>query len=125
METWYTYGHGQASPKPEGFWVEIADLCIRLADTMGAYELEYQEQITPVMSRKPIPEFINWLHWRTAAMSTHEGTWSSNVQTMISSVLNNCFDAARVHGEIDLFAVIREKMAYNATRPIRHGGLLA
>lgn len=115
METWYSGNTSEALrsggvPKPEGFWVELADLVIRVADAAGAHKIDalcccYQYPPAGTAS------FICYLHRLIADKDFTLATGS-------------CFYFAQ-ENEHDLWATIREKLAYNATRPHRHGGKLA
>lgn len=123
METWYApqpdYG-SERPPKPEGFWVEIADLLIRLADTCGAYMREVDDFGVSVSDCNPdsltVPEFINSLH---ESIVEFRDDWESP-DIYAGCMFDESFAFARAHN-IDLWAVIEEKMAYNATRPWKHG----
>lgn len=76
MALWFSengervYGDGKTSVdpgqrlltwKPEVFWIEIADLCIRLADTMGAYGWAYSPPARVAVFTE-LPDFIGELH---------------------------------------------------------------
>ena len=143
METWYSAGGTKLGPgdleyiathpehpraKPEGFWVEIANLCIRIADTMGAYGWEYRD--CHCLLWASLPEFISHLARLVGNMTfrnrltSDDSFWIDDSGRMASVVIGIVFATAEHHG-IDLLAVIREKMAYNSTQPVRHGGLRA
>ena len=102
METWYAEG----SAKPEGFWIKIADLLIRIADAVGAHREGMFETVSKYVDDISIPCFIVRLHVFIAARKD-------------SVALCECFARLR---KVDLYAVVRTKLAYNATRPYRHGG---
>lgn len=115
MATWYADPQAVLSgklPKPEGFFVELADLLIRMADAAGAHRIGVGEVYFDgpgfgvSMSRT-----ILKLHKLIARYDYEE-------------LINECFSLA-VNNNHDLWATIREKLAYNATRPYRHGGKLA
>ena len=101
METWYAEG----SAKPEGFWIEIADLLIRYADAVGAGREQYGYSCM-LMIKPSVAEFVVSLHRQI-------GT-NSNVAAF-------CEQFAGFH-VVDLYSAVRTKLAYNATRPYRHGG---
>lgn len=146
METWYSIdgqqiemdAQGEAVlrqtgrvAKPEGFWVEIADLCIRLADTMGAYGWTYRElrpcdheQLTSI--DWDIPRLISTLHVCVGCLNIHGNGeigagWEPECKLTASGTIHLCLLAARHHG-VDLLSLCELKMAYNTTRSHRHGG---
>lgn len=107
MATWYAEG----SAKPEGFWVEIADLLIRAADAAGAGR-DSSNRPSSLDSKifvGDFPRFIVSLH-RCIAI---DGRFRSL-----------CEDFAKSK-DVDLYAAVREKLRYNVTRPYRHGDKLA
>jgi len=112
MATWYADPQAVLAgklPKPEGFFVEIADLLIRIADAAGAHRIDVGEVYFDgpgfsVATSKAI--FI--LHNLIAKCDFEE-------------VIDECLSLA-ANNEHDLWATIREKLSYNATRPYRHGG---
>lgn len=111
--------------KPEGFPTELADFVIRLADWAASIgetcDLTYWE--TQVEFQKQVNESgvqckLAMLHALTDQCVT---SIVQNEPTFISSqVIPLAFTIAESIG-IDLPAIIEQKMAYNATRPIRHG----
>ena len=107
MSTWYAAG----SAKPEGFWIEIADLLIRIADAVGAgRETTGRGKVAPYGHFPGDASlFIVVLHCRIG-----------NVRSVISL----CERFASLNN-VNLYAAVREKLRYNATRPYRHGGKLA
>ncbi len=104
METWTN-----TDGKPEGFWVEIADLLIRMADSCGAGKHGY--------SQSKFPETFRFI--RTIASDITAIHWLISVEC--ESVVEYCLKFSK-RKKVDLFAIVRQKLAYNATRPHRHGG---
>jgi hypothetical protein len=103
MATWYA----DPLPKPEGFFVELADLLIRIADAAGAHRIECAEpRSQPVFHT--ISKNVLFLHGAIG-------------QCRWWTAVSDCFRIAKANNH-DLWATIREKLAYNATRPYRHGG---
>jgi hypothetical protein len=117
--------------KPEGFWIEIADLCIRLADTMGAYGWTYRDLRPSDCSQLDelnwsIPRLVSTLHICVGCLGIDDngdigGGWETGCQRSASGAIHLCMMAAKFHG-VDLLALCELKMAYNATQSHRHGG---
>jgi hypothetical protein len=115
MATWYSDPNavleGRLS-KPEGFYVELADLLIRIADAAGAHRIEVGE-----------------LYFSGPGFSMATNKTISRLHCLIgkcdpfrfADMINVCLSFAADNNH-DLWATIREKLAYNATRPYRHGG---
>jgi hypothetical protein len=107
--------------KPEGFWVEIADLVIRLCDTAGAYGRGFHESCFGLIVEERIPLFIFRLHSVVPTLLSAESCWTTEAFVTMSAIIQSCFTTATVHG-VDLWSLIQLKLAYNATREHRHGG---
>ena len=118
MATWYADSanvlRSGGIPKPEGFWVEIADLMIRIADYAGGCR-----DIWPIYTPRP-GDSISGRDCENVAMVISElhnliadGAFTILVETVLK--------VAEFH-KVDLWSIIREKLRYNATRPHRHGG---
>ena len=115
MATWYADSasvlRSGGVAKPEGFWVEIADLMIRIADYFGAKRFDV-EALSGIEYQganwNDIPAVMYYLH---SEMAFHGFLDATEI----------CEKFAAAHG-VDLYGVIREKLRYNATRPHRHGG---
>lgn len=115
--------------KPEGFWVEIADLLVRLGDTMGAYKWKYQDVSSQVMdmSKCDIPRFIFGLSATVSRMLDlidSDLPWMGDALDNANGLFAVCVAMAKANG-VDLLATCGLKMSYNTTRPKRHGGKLA
>lgn len=114
MATWYADSasvlRSGGVPKPEGFWVEIADLMIRLADYFGAkkYERSWDQLEVDCFYWDCVPQVVDELH---DLISSNE----------FDGVVESIEAFAGFH-KVDLWSIIREKLRYNATRPHRHGG---
>lgn len=108
MATWYG-----PDGKPEGFFVELGDLLVRLADACGGMPEEYFVRFSGQanLTKKTASEVVSILH-NYISLGCH----------MLACA--KCFDFAHSNN-VDLWAVIHEKMAYNANRPHRHGGKIA
>ena len=112
--------------KPEGFWVEIADLVIRLADTMGAMGWQYRD-LRPSDYAKleqmdwDLPRLVSTLHICVGCLGIGDGGdigngWEAGCQRSAGGAIHLCLLAAAYHG-VDLLEICELKMAYNATRP--------
>ena len=111
MATWYADPQAVLAgklPKPEGFFVELADLLIRIADAAGAHRIECDTDTEYDLSEDTVGQSINYLHYHLC--NEH-----------YSYAVEDCFGIAEANNH-DLWATIREKLSYNATRPYRHGG---
>jgi hypothetical protein len=111
MATWYADPQAVLSgklPKPEGFFVELADLLIRIADAAGAHRIDCRPLFYDPISI-PASLIIYQLHQHVS-------------NDKYGKAVAVCFDFPIGFESHDLWATIREKLAYNATRPYRHGG---
>ena len=134
IETWWSMGDAKMVEEwrlqsdadklaggwtPSGFWAEIADLCIRLADTMGAYGWSRVPRTTALFNS--LPQFIWWLHSEVSAATNEVGDWTISARSTLQRILATCFVTARANA-VDLWPIIDLKTAYDRTRPQRHGG---
>jgi hypothetical protein len=115
MATWYADSasvlRSGGVPKPEGFWVEIGDLLIRIADYVGSRRFDVQSvrvMVSDDARLSYIPAVIAAIHSLIAGLGFLDA----------AEVCERFADAHNV----DLWSIIREKLCYNATRPHRHGG---
>lgn len=91
--------------KPEGFGPELADIVIRCADT--AESLHYQLEIH---GRAVDGDWLEILFGMTRAATSDD----------LDAVCSKCFAVAKAN-DLDIWALIEEKMTYNETRPRMHG----
>lgn len=114
--------------KPEGVWVELADVVIRCADWMGHTEhktvpfsntvySKLKDQLSELEEHK-FAAYITLLHdmLTTARESITFRTMHLSLEYLVLCI----YATADVRG-IDLDAIIDRKCAYNATRPYKHG----
>lgn len=116
--------------KPEGVWVELADVVIRCADLLGVLKQgmePWTDSIYPkvvdymrALDEEKFAEYISMLH--NFVTNAHESASNNllNVYIMIEYIIT-CIYAMADACSIDLDAIIERKCAYNATRPYRHG----
>ena len=112
--------------KPEGFPTELADFVIRLADWAASSGEMLMEDVATAINdglktceHHDIQAEISELHGAVrVSVDAMRGTWTQ-VHTLYASISLAFFTAEGLG--IDLPAAIEQKMAYNATRPIRHG----
>lgn len=119
--------HGPS--KPEGVGSELADVLIRLLDTADVFGFEVADQdfelgdvadLLAVFTDGRLPELITfadhmaWLHRRV------DQVWTDQ-RIAPAWALRALLTVARKYG-IDLDAEYARKIAYNRSRPIRHGG---
>lgn len=114
--------------KPEGVWVELADVVIRIGDLFGAMEAELhpdESEFIEYCARKVIFEEPNQSFADFTAMihefvSRYRADKTENdTVNLLTAVI--CIYARAELDNIDLDAIIDRKCAYNATRPWRHG----
>jgi hypothetical protein len=123
-EAWECYRSGQMETsygkdgKPEGFWVEIADVLIRLGDSLGAYGKDAEKSFVYCNFDMTIPEFIGELHTTTAQL----WKFGISLQRGAANIYGLCRLVAEMRGELQkLDDALIVKLEYNKTRPYRHG----
>lgn len=110
-----------ADKKPEGFAVEIADAYIRLLDIAGKFEIDLDSnKILPIgWGDDPIEDWLLGIVNIIADMHNYtplDYDFNFALGQAISTIEFLC-----EHQKIDLHAVVRLKLAYNRTRPPKHG----
>lgn len=124
--------------KPEGFWVELADLVIRCADAVTEFDLPmhlHGEFLTDDLREFSSGEVS--LMGGLTKLSRHVGLLAPVVLTETTTfatmpalrhtpraIVRNAFIFAEVFN-VDLLQLLQIKMRYNHTRPVRHGNKLA
>ena len=119
-ETTLSLGSG-VQQKPCGFWVEIADAVIRLADLCGgeAWCPREEEFDDLKVDLTRLPDVILASHERITDLGQ-----MPHKNVVASQLFALWFVSAGV-ADVDLWELIDEKMKFNRTRPQRHGGKLA
>ena len=132
MVTWiHPMGSGNVSVstpgKPEGFWIEIADLLIRMGDTAGAYKMKFSVGAKLGLMCEDralnVPEAIEALHYEVSLLvrERRRGYAVHALNSNFLAMFDMCCDMA-MHHKVNLEEEIRLKLAYNKSRPYRHGG---
>ena len=104
--------------KPTGFFVELADLVIRIADAAQAWGRKLRCEADVVDEEKTVAALVCVLHGKI-----HHARYSLEYHqdgvADLAYAVELCFDFAKRHN-VDLWSVIRLKAAFNATRPRKH-----
>lgn len=117
-----------ALSKPEGVGSELADVLIRLLDMCDVFGIVPFDMdceladVAPLETPSYVASFgdhVTWLHWRIAQVIPDPS--SVVVDGYMAFILRSLVAVAERHG-IDLTAEVERKIAYNRTRPFRHGG---
>ncbi len=105
--------------KPQGVWVELADVVIRCADAMGAWKYKFEvREINIKPQGLNFGSFITELHYAVSEMwDAEDKEFTENILKVLVSYV---YKFAELCG-IDLDAIIERKHAYNVTRPYKHG----
>lgn len=119
--------------KPNGVPSEIADVAIRALDLAGRRGVEFTtvpvaeaeeamrdcyEATGPASSREDPVFWLDAMHG--AINDIQEGRGS--IELALVQVFCLCEIFAQHVGKFDLASIVEEKMAYNASRPHKHGG---
>lgn len=113
-----------AGGKPEGFAVELADVCIRIFDYCGFRKLAgLPTTVQSIAKGLPISSAIAELHYYVSTMLHFSGSSVVYEPYALSRLVNGCVQICFEQG-LDLEKAIRIKSDYNETRPERHGGKL-
>jgi hypothetical protein len=104
-------------PKPEGVGAELADVIIRLLDTYHRRELVGRPRWWRIALDDVPPGYAYGMTF---------GDWMTHLHFLIATrqfaqVLPYIAGVAR-QANVDLFAEVERKIAYNVTRGYRHGG---
>ena len=118
------------SEKPEGIAVELADCIIRILDWAGHENVNMDRIFFEVMeAHKDQPEeeqsfgeFISALH-NLLSMAYCDSEDFGDRDIYMTLVVYYILENMGREG-VNMDKVVREKMAYNRTRPYRHGGKL-
>lgn len=126
-----TGGCSRCIPKPEGAAVELADCIIRCLDTIHSLGVDVNAEVDAEQERiylssdpifsGPLPEnFAAALKNITHALCKVEHAYALDQPGWLAYAIVRCDELIRRLG-VDPDAVVTEKMAYNTTRPYRHG----
>lgn len=119
-EIYYSYGH-KAPDKPEGFPVEIADAAIRIMDIQAklGHKIELLQNVFPWIRKDPDITLDQEL---LAIVNTISDCFRRIVDTEVK--LNMALSALFMIADeckFNMLEVIDLKLAYNRTRPPKHG----
>jgi NTP pyrophosphatase (non-canonical NTP hydrolase) len=116
-------------PKPEGVGSELADLLIRLLDTGDVFgftafdrDMEFGDvaDLDPHASDPRLPELVTFGDHMAWIDRRIDKIWT-DTRLAPALALRAVVTVARKYG-VDLDFEYARKMAYNRTRPFRHGG---
>lgn len=110
--------------KPEGFPVELADYAIRCADLAGRLGGEFVDSCKIMIDgfcKKPFDAGLQKQIFGLTAATKRLVDCEEKQKALTSVLMIIQAHAMASHLSIDLPAVIEQKMAYNATRPAKHG----
>ena len=136
-KTAYTVDADGALTKPEGVPYELADVVIRVADMAERYGVDLEALTPSAEAQRGIPAFefecatfgdwITNIHGCLSYAANAYQDWEAGIilptkwQLHLVMAIQRTYRMA-AHYDIDLDAAIEAKMAYNRTRPYRHGG---
>jgi NTP pyrophosphatase (non-canonical NTP hydrolase) len=115
---------GPPPPKPEGVGSELADIFIRLLDDSARYGLDLPARARDARLFSLSGDFlheINTLHDLISRASISWQGGGDRYAVELAGVHAFLRQMAGYYG-VDLTAEYERKMAYNRTRPYRHGG---
>jgi hypothetical protein len=124
----------QPNGKPDGFGIEIADVAIRAADALGRQGHKSRmtdkdvEEVCDRVSR-PDPDInimtlVNGLHDLVCSVChAYRPPPKNNLLYCegLETVIWSCWGICKFM-DMDFESLVTEKLAYNKTRPYRHGG---
>lgn len=106
--------------KPEGVWVELADVVIRCADAMAAWGCSFDiPDVRVDLRSSSFGTFTTMLHSYVSEMWYYDGAGDAD-RGQLCIIVMMVYEFAE-NNNIDLDAIIDRKCAYNATRPYKHG----
>ncbi|MEK5477525.1 hypothetical protein NYE70_11330 [Paenibacillus sp. FSL R5-0407] len=118
--------------KPCGIPSELADICIRIFDTAGRYNWGSRLEASAIESIErcfksdekynSFPEHLTSIHFDLSQAWNYRARGSERLAIACLGHALNGVRCVAAKYNIGLDQAIAEKMAYNATRPHRHGG---
>jgi len=115
--------HGDS--KPEGFPVEIADAIIRLLDVSAKFNINFEDSNDTDAEDYSDPKYTldDWLVGvinTISLMNYYEPVKEPDFELYLKRALGSLFLFCE-HYKIPVMDIIREKLAFNRTRPPKHG----
>lgn len=113
--------------KQEGVVVDIADVVIRVLDIAGRYNFEVGNSFLKdynVSGHDVVRDLLE-LHVTISCVleaSRTNGVRSEAVETLLDEVTAHCLEFAEAW-HLDLYNAVKNKAAFNWTRPYKHGKL--
>jgi hypothetical protein len=113
--------------KPEGFYIECADVVIRVLDLghVGGFEFFLPELPSVDVSVEDVDRHLNLAH-RAVSEALEKWRMKKDTEASFFMHLNLAVDSlCYLCGTQKLLEAVQLKAAYNKTRPYRHGGKAA
>lgn len=126
-----------ANGKPEGFVVEVADVVIRVGDLCGALGIDLAREVDGSEHVENFDGTFVWDAFDEHLLAQHMlvskglealragridgGESDDTLASALAKLVSECAQICRELG-LGLAAAIEAKLAYNKTRPHRHGG---
>lgn len=107
--------------KPEGFYVELVDAIIRILDFMGEQQIQDATPEHDPITTVPTPmDLMKQTRWHLCNCAVWHGHSSGLfIRHLRNAMFHLVYFLELAHEDVE--ALIREKMAYNATRSYKHG----
>lgn len=98
---------------------ELADIVIRIVDLCGHFKMDFEDWIPQASAADPSLNIGEWLLQATKRISRFDEAGTMRYE-LVRQTVSVIFMIACAHN-IDLWRHIKLKLAYNRTRPHKHG----